>query len=92
MVSTEAMKLPPLNSLVVCHWSDVVGGINLHLSELKPEGCVTIGRLSRIEKDYIVLTSSIYEGNQSDPVVDGTAIPRGIVVKISTKISTVNCE
>jgi len=82
------MKLPPLNSLVKCQWQDVVGFINSNLSEIQPEGCVTIGRLSRIEKDYIVLTSSIYEGNKDDPVVDGTAIPKGIVVKVST----VNCE
>ena len=63
------MTLPKLNSIIECRWMDVVGDINGTLSTIKPQGCVTIGRLARIESDYIVITSSVYESDDDDPVL-----------------------
>jgi hypothetical protein len=73
------MRLPKLNTLVEVTWWDIVGLINDRLSRLKPQRCVTTGRLLRVEAEYIVIATSIYEGEGEDPTIDGCAIPLGCI-------------
>lgn len=76
------MRLPKLYSLVVCRWWDIVGQINDPLRKLEPQPCRTVGWLARVEKNYIVIATSIYEGEGEDPTVDGCAIPLGCVESV----------
>ncbi len=77
------MRLPKMNSLVECVWHDIVGAINSKLQEITPQKCTTYGILIKVEKDHIVLASSIYEGEgRKNPTVDGTAIPLGCIESI----------
>ena len=76
------MRFPPQHSLVECHWVDVVGVINSELSKCIPAKCVTVGRLIRVEKDFIVIASSIYEGEGDDPTIDGCALPHGLILRL----------
>ena len=73
------MRLPALNALVECTWTDILGQINSPLTECKPVQCVTVGRLAVKEKDHIVLVTSQYENDGETPVVDATAIPLGVI-------------
>ena len=76
------MRLPKLDTLIQVTWWDIVGAINERSRRIEPQRCVTIGRLLRVEKDYILVASSIYEGEGEDPTVDGTAIPLGVCESI----------
>ena len=73
------MKLPKLGTLVEVTWWDCVGQINERLSGLAPQRCATVGRLLKAEAEYIVIATSIYEGEGADPTIDGCAIPLGCV-------------
>jgi len=84
------MRFPPQHSLVECHWVDVVGQINSELSKCVPAKCVTVGRLIKIEKDYIVIASSIYEGEGEDPTIDGCALPLQLILKCR-KVTSPKC-
>ena len=48
----------------------------------KPQRCKTVGWLARVEKDYIVIATSIYEGEGDNPTIDGCAIPLGCVESV----------
>ena len=76
------MRLPKLSTLIVCKWMDIVGQINSPLSESKPQRCKTVGWLARTEKDYIVIATSIYEGEGDNPTIDGCAIPLGCIESV----------
>jgi hypothetical protein len=76
------MRLPKLSTLIVCKWMDIVGQINSPLSESKPQRCKTVGWLARAEKDYIVIATSIYEGEGDNPTIDGCAIPLGCIESV----------
>ena len=77
------MRLPKINSLVECDWTDIVGGINTRLEEINPQRCTTYGILIRVEDDHIKIASSIYEGEgRKNPTVDATAIPLGCIDRI----------
>jgi hypothetical protein len=76
------MRLPKLSTLIVCKWMDIVGQINSPLSESKPQRCKTVGWLARVEKDYIVIATSIYEGEGDNPTIDGCAIPLGCIESV----------
>ncbi len=64
-------------------WLDITGAINSPLSEVKPAPCWSEGILVKITKDYIVLASSQYKDDGSDPMGDYTCIIRGAVVKVT---------
>ena len=76
------MRLPKLNALCHVVWHDIVGQINSPLSESKPQRCKTVGWLARVEKDYIVIATSIYEGEGDNPTIDGCAIPLGCIESV----------
>lgn len=76
------MRLPARHSLILCHWRDIVGQINSPLSESKPQACKTVGWLARVEPDYIVIATSVYEGEGDNPTIDGCAIPLGCVTSV----------
>lgn len=76
------MRLPPKMSFILCIWTDITGGINLEQSKIRPVKCSTVGWLLEIKKDYILIASSIYEGDDEEKVIDGTAIPLGCINQI----------
>lgn len=76
------MRLPKLHTLCVVTWMDIVGQINDPMRKLEPQRCKTVGWLERVEKDYIVIATSIYEGEGDDPTCDGCAIPLGCVESV----------
>lgn len=76
------MRLPKLDSLCHVTWWDICGYINDPLSKVKPVRCVTVGWLIRIEKNYIVIASSIYDGDESDKTIDATALPVGCIESV----------
>lgn len=76
------MRLPKEGTLLEVTWWDIVGQINDRLSRLRPQRCTTTGHLLRIEKDYIVIATSVYEGEGEDPTIDGCAIPLGCVESV----------
>ncbi len=59
-----------------------MGEINGPMKKLKPQRCKTVGWLQRVEKDYIVIATSIYEGEGDDPTIDGCAIPIGCIESV----------
>jgi len=59
-----------------------VGEINGPMKKLKPQRCKTVGWLQRVEKDYIVIATSIYEDEGDDPTIDGCAIPIGCIESV----------
>ena len=61
-----------------------MGEINGPMKKLKPQRCKTVGWLQRVEKDYIVIATSIYEGEGDDPTIDGCAIPIGCIESVKT--------
>jgi len=73
------VKLPKLGVLVEVTWWDCVGQINERLSSLCPQRCVTVGWLLKVEAEYIVVATSVYEGEGENPTIDGCAIPLGTV-------------
>lgn len=73
------MRLPKVGALVEVAWWDITGDINNRLSRFRPQRCITTGHLLRIEKDFIVIATSVYEGEGEDPTIDGCAIPLGCV-------------
>ena len=68
-------KLPKLGTRVHITWDDCAGYVNVPCSLVKPLPCWSEGILVRVEKDYIVLASSQYLNEGSDPTGDYTAIP-----------------
>ena len=76
------MRLPKLYTLIECRWIDIVGQINEPLMSSKPQRCKTVGWLARVEKDYIVIATSSYEGEGENPTIDGCAIPLGCVESV----------
>lgn len=76
------MRLPKLNALCEIWWVDIVGGINEPMRKIVPQRCKTVGWLQRVEKDYLVVASSIYEGEGDDPTIDGCAIPLGCIESV----------
>ena len=56
------MRLPRLNSLCVVRWHDITCWINEPMRKAKPQPCKTVGWLVRVEKNYIVVATSVYEG------------------------------
>ncbi len=76
------MRLPRLQSLCFVSWWDIVGQINEPMRKLTPQRCKTVGWLQRVEKDYIVIATSIYEGEGDDPTIDGCAIPIGCIESV----------
>ncbi len=77
-------RWPKLGTRVHVEWMDCAGYIGVPLSEAKPLPCWTEGVLVKSHKDYVVLASSMYSGEGSDPTGDFTAIPKGWVRKVKS--------
>lgn len=77
-------KIPKgwIGESVVVEWLDPAGYVQELMSAVKPCQCVSRGKLSKIEKDYIVLVSGNYPDDEGDPTVDATAITVGCVTLI----------
>lgn len=76
------MRLPRLNSLCAVRWHDITGWINEPMRKAKPQPCKTVGWLVRAEKNYLVVATSVYEGEGDDPTIDGCAIPLGCIESV----------
>ena len=63
-------------------WIAIVGLVNDGLSKAVPAPCWSEGLRVRVEKDFIVLASSMYGDSPDDPVGDYTVIVIGCIKRI----------
>jgi len=71
-------RLPPVGARVRVHWLDITGTINGSLADATPAKCWTEGIIAKKTKDYVVIATSKYEGEDFG---DYTAIPLGACVR-----------
>lgn len=76
------MRIPKPGTLVKIVWADIVGGINQPMRKIVPQNCKTVGWVQRVEEDYVVVASSIYQ-DDVDETIDGCAIPIGCILEIA---------
>ena len=76
-------RFPKIGTRVHVEWQDICGYTNAALSTAEPAACWSEGLLVKNTRDHIVLASSQYQGEGDDPIGDYTAIPKGVVTKVS---------
>ena len=67
-------RVPKIGKLCRVEWLDATGWI----SEAKPYPCETVGWLSKVNADHIILATSRYEDGSGD----FTVIPKGMLTSI----------
>ena len=72
------VKLPKIGSLCRFTWLDAVGYIGVDADEPRPASCITVGWLKSVEKDYILVATSLY----TDGSGDFTVLPIGILTAV----------
>jgi hypothetical protein len=72
-------RIPPVGVRCRLYWDDIRGGINIPLEEATPAKCWTEGIIAKKAKDYVVIATSKYEG---EDVGDYTCIPLGVIRKV----------
>ena len=77
--------IPKIGTRVRVEWIDIVGVINDALSKAVPQACWSEGVLVRVEPEFLVLASSQFINDGSDPVGDYTAIVRGCITSIKRR-------
>ena len=77
-------RLPTVGTLAGFHWDDICAYTNANASEANVARCVTIGILHEVKRDYIVVCTSLFEGETKGPNAYGdfVAIPRGVLRKV----------
>ncbi len=83
MASLEMKRWPKIGTRIHVEWLDIAGYTNAPLSSAEPLPCWSEGLLVRNTKGHVVLASSQYRGEGDDPVGDYTAIPKGVVLKVT---------
>lgn len=76
------MRLPAPGQRVRIEWVDITAYINEPLSAAKLSNCWNEGVLAKKTKEYVVLASGQYEGDEKDPVGDYCCIPVGVIKKV----------
>ena len=76
------MRIPKRGTLVKIFWADIVGGINQPERKIVPQNCTTVGWIQRVEPEYLVIASSVYE-DDDEQTIDGCAIPLGCILKVT---------
>lgn len=81
------MKLPPINSRVICRWQDICGFINHPLRDVKIADVWTEGKLVKANKEFLVIATSQYIDDLpcEETLGDYTAIPRGAVKSVKSR-------
>ncbi len=77
--------IPKIGTRVRVEWIDIVGVINDALSKAVPQACWSEGVLVRVEPEFLVLASSQFINDGSDPAGDYTAIVRGCITSIKRR-------
>jgi|TARA_R100000458_G_C8095420_1_gene124341 hypothetical protein len=67
--------------IVAVTWLDAVGYIGESAKNAKPSSCETIGRLKRVEDNFIVIATSQYQDGDSG---DYTVLPTGMITEVKT--------
>lgn len=78
-------RMPKIGTRVRVEWIDIVGVVNNALSKAVPQACWTEGVLVRVEPLFIVLASSQFINDGSDPEGDYTAIVRGCITSVKRR-------
>ena len=74
------VRIPrPKGQIVAVLWLDAVGYIGEPASSAKPAVCETIGRLKKVEDNFIVIATSQY---QEDDSGDYTVLPKGMITEL----------
>ncbi len=76
------MRIPAQGCRCRIEWVDITAYINEPLSAAKLSNCWNEGVLAKKTKEYVVLASGQYEGEEKDPVGDYCCIPVGVIKKI----------
>tara|TARA_B110000196_G_scaffold252109_1_gene221655 strand:- start:545 stop:781 length:237 start_codon:yes stop_codon:yes gene_type:complete len=71
-------RVPKIGKLCRVEWLDATGWIGVGISEAKPYPCETVGWLSKVNADHIILATSRYEDGSGD----FTVIPKGMLTSI----------
>lgn len=69
-----------LNKLYIVQWLDAAGHMMEDLPNAKPSACLTVGWAKSLEKDYVVLASSLYKDSEHG---DFTVLPLGMIQKVT---------
>ena len=72
-----------IGDLVEVAWLDASGAVNGALAKAGPSPAVNVGWLTKEEPDYIVLVTGRYTEEKEDRTVDWTALPLGMIERIT---------
>ena len=73
------VRLPKAKGqLLIIEWLDAAGYINEDLSEAKPAPCITVGWLKAVNKDHIVIATSVFKDGSGD----WTVLPIGMITSV----------
>ena len=78
----ERFKKKDLGKLAVVKWDDASGYTMEEMDSVGLAPCTTVGWVVQVEKNYVVLASSVYDGESYG---DYTCLPFGMLTSVSVQ-------